>query len=116
MDSDETSSELLQSLENLKEQRLQEQSVPYQNELMALNASQQDFLVSLARDKSPSFPINAHPVGEGSTGVSIDQPKTSLIKEVMPPRFGEDATLQQAAASLPGNLCGIDYINFINFS
>ena len=94
-DSDDTSSELLQMLENLKEQRLEEQAMPYETQLTALNASQQDFLVSLAR--SPRFPINAHPVGEGLTGMSIYP-----IKEATPPQAGEDVTLQQAAASLPG--------------
>lgn len=100
VDDDETSSELLQILENLKEQRLEEQAMPYESQLTALNASQQDFLVSLARDRSPRFPINAHPVGEGPTGMSIYQPKS--MKEAMLPQAGEDVTLQQAATSLPG--------------
>ena len=106
MDDDETSSELLQMLENLKEQRLAEQAMPYESQLTALNASQQDFLVSLARDRSPHFPINAHSVGEGlsgMTGMSIYQPKP-MMKEAMPPQIGEDVTLQQAAAYLPGML------------
>ena len=96
VDDDDTSFELLHMLENLKEQRLEEQAMPYESQLTALNASQQDFLVSLARDRSPQFPINAHPVGEGLTGVSIYQPKP------ISPQAGEDVTLQQAAASLPG--------------
>ena len=106
IDDDDTSSELLQMLENLKEQRLQEQAMPYESQLTALNASQQDFLVSLARDTAPQwpqFPINAHPVRQGATGVNIYQPKP--MKEATPPPLvGEDVTLQQAAASLPGML------------
>lgn len=105
VDDDENSSELLQMLENLKEQRLREQAMPYESQLTALNASQQDFLVSLARDTVPQFPINAHPVREGPTGVNIYQPKP--VKEAIPPPLavaGEDVTLQQAAASLPGKL------------
>jgi hypothetical protein len=103
VDDDETSSELLQMMEDLKEQQLEEQAMTYKNQFTALDASQQDFLVSLAR--APQFPINAHPVGEGPTGMSMTyQPKPMMIKESMPPQAqaGEDVTLQQAAASLPG--------------
>lgn len=99
IDDDETSAELLQMLENLKEQRLEEKAMP---QLTALNSSQQDFLVSLARNRLQQFPINAHPVGEGPTGMSFYQPQP--MKEATPPQVGDDVTLQQAAASLPGML------------
>ena len=102
IDDDETSSELLQMLENLKEQQLEEQAMPYKNQLTALDASQQDFIMSLARDRAQRFPINAHPVGEGATGMSIYQQKPTMMKESTPPQAGEDVTLQQAATSLPG--------------
>ena len=91
-------------LEAMEEQRLNEQPMSYESQLTALNASQQDFLASLARDKTPPFPFAAaalSAVGQGGLGSIHRQPSKEAMGPQVPPRSGEDTTLQQAAATLP---------------
>ena len=92
-------------LEALEEESLKEQPLPYESQLTALNASQQDFLVSLGREKTSPVPFNAALV-EGLLAAATLNPHhpTKHTKEATPPQMlgaSEDVTLQQAAASLP---------------
>ena len=97
---DETAAETLSMLEALEEQRKSDQSLPYESQLTALNASQQDFLVSLAREKSSPFTIPA-PLAEGLPGL-ISQQQTKQVKEAVPshtPVESEEQTKQQTSTT-----------------
>ena len=108
---DETAAEMLTMMEAMEEERLKEPSMLYESQLTALNASQQDFLSSLTRDKTFPFavPALAAEAQAGLGGVLQQVSKESVLqqasKEFVPPQIstegGEELTLQQAAASLP---------------